>query len=296
MLDENDGWFQKWKEELELNDGLVKLELVKGNFNLNRNLSSNLFSNSNQELIQKLIINEGTNALLVALAEPVLKTDGKTYLSTFAKFYNDDGNLENTIYRNLIPIKKTTSIYNIDESLLNQEVLKIINSIQNNWKKNNLINTLITENVDLIIPINTEVSTNSIKEFLFNDKVINVKSTEKFLDRGLIKIENEIIYYNQKSMTSFSELSRSLFGSSKKLSYKSDVQVKQKDITIWPSILKGLESLPFVLEINVISLSNSSGRIIVKFMGDKKAFFQAANEKKLVFKDYNSGQYILVEK
>ena len=296
MLDENDSWFQKWKKELELNDGLVKLELVKGNFYLNRNLTSNLFSNTNQKLIQKLIINEETNALLVVLAEPVLKTDGKTYLSTFAKFYNDDGNLENTIYRNLIPIKRTSSIYNIDENLLNQEVLKIINSIQNNWKKNNLINTLITESVDLIIPINKLVSTNTIKEFLFNDKVLNVTSTEKFLDRGLIKIENEIIYYNQKSMTSFNELSRSLFGSSKKLRYKSDVQVKQKDISIWPSILKELESLPFVLEVNVISLSNSSGRIIVKFMGDKKTFFQAANEKKIVFKDYNSAQYILVKK
>ena len=109
-------------------------------------------------------------------------------------------------------------------------------------------------------------------------------------------MKNEIIYYNQKSVTSFNELTRSLFGSSKKLRYKSDVQVKQKDISIWPSILKELESLPFVLEVNVISLSNSSGRIIVKFMGDKKTFFQAANEKKIVFKDYNSGQYTLVKK
>jgi len=31
-------------------------------------------------------------------------------------------------------------------------------------------------------------------------------------------------------------------------------------------------------------------------MGDKKTFFQAANEKKIVFKDYNSAQYILVKK
>ena len=54
-------------------------------------------------------------------------------------------------------------------------------------------------------------------ELLFNDKIINVKSTEGFLDKGLVYIENETIYYNKKSSTRFDEVTRNLFGSSKKL-------------------------------------------------------------------------------
>ena len=84
-------------------------------------------------------------------------------------------------------------------------------------------------------------------------------------------------------------------GSSKKLSYKANIEVKQKNIKIWPFILEELESLPFVLEVNVISISKSEGRVNVKFMGDKKAFFQAAGEKKIIFDSLKSGQYVLVD-
>ena len=51
--------------------------------------------------------------------------------------------------------------------------------------------------------------------------------------------------------------------------------------------------MPFVLEVNVISLSSSEGRVNVKFMGNKKTFFQAVSEKKIIFKNLKSGQYIL---
>ena len=70
-------------------------------------------------------------------------------------------------------------------------------------------------------------------------------------------------------------------------------QEDQKDITIWPNVIQKLERLPFVIEVNVISITNSRGRIIVKFMGNKKTFFQAAYEKKLNFKNFNSRQYVL---
>ena len=294
IWDKNDLWYKKWKQELIVDDGLVKLELAEGNFYFNRNLNTKSLSNFDKKLIQNLIKNEKTNSLLLVFAEPVLKTDGKTYLLTYAKFYNKDGGLENTIYRNTTSLTKTSSVFDIKENLFRKEVINIIDSIQKNWKEDNLINTLVYDEVDLIIPINSNSSTTLIDELLFNDKVIKVKSTESFLNKGLIKIENEIIYYNKKTLETFEDISRSLFGSSKKLSYKKNVGVTQKDIGIWPFILEELESLPFVLEVNVISLSTSEGRVNVKFMGDKKAFFQAVSEKKIIFKNLKSGQYILV--
>ena len=293
IWDKNDLWYKKWKQELIVDDGLVKLELAEGNFYFNRNLNTKSLSNFDKKLIQNLIKNEKTNSLLLVFAEPILKTDGKTYLLTYAKFYNKDGGLENTIYRNTTSLTKTSSVFDIKENLFRKEVINIIDSIQKNWKEDNLINTLIYDEVDLIIPINSNSSTTLINELLFNDKVIKVKSTESFLNKGLIKIENEIIYYNKKTLETFEDISRSLFGSSKKLSYKKNVGVTQKDIGIWPFILEELESLPFVLEVNVISLSTSEGRVNVKFMGDKKAFFQAVSEKKIIFKNLKSGQYIL---
>ena len=293
IWDKNDLWYKKWKQELIVDDGLVKLELAEGNFYFNRNLNTKSLSNFDKKLIQNLIKNEKTNSLLLVFAEPVLKTDGKTYLLTYAKFYNKDGGLENTIYRNTTSLTKTSSVFDIKENLFRKEVINIIDSIQKNWKEDNLINTLVYDEVDLIIPINSNSSTKLIDELLFNDKVIKVKSTESFLNKGLIKIENEIIYYNKKTLETFEDISRSLFGSSKKLSYKKNVGVTQKDIGIWPFILEELESLPFVLEVNVISLSTSEGRVNVKFMGDKKAFFQAVSEKKIIFKNLKSGQYIL---
>ena len=294
IWDKNDLWYKKWKQELIVDDGLVKLELAEGNFYFNRNLNTKSLSNFDKKLIQNLIKNEKTNSLLLVFAEPILKTDGKTYLLTYAKFYNKDGGLENTIYRNTTSLTKTSSVFDIKENLFRKEVINIIDSIQKNWKEDNLINTLVYDEVDLIIPINSNSSTTLIDELLFNDKVIKVKSTESFLNKGLIKIENEIIYYNKKTLETFEDISRSLFGSSKKLSYKNNVGVTQKDIGIWPFILEELESLPFVLEVNVISLSTSEGRVNVKFMGDKKAFLQAVSEKKIIFKNLKSGQYILV--
>ena len=294
IWDKNDLWYKKWKQELIVDDGLVKLELAEGNFYFNRNLNTKSLSNFDKKLIQNLIKNEKTNSLLLVFAEPILKTDGKTYLLTYAKFYNKDGGLENTIYRNTTSLTKTSSVFDIKENLFRKEVINIIDSIQKNWKEDNLINTLVYDEVDLIIPINSNSSTTLIDELLFNDKVIKVKSTESFLNKGLIKIENEIIYYNKKTLETFEDISRSLFGSSKKLSYKKNVGVTQKDIGIWPFILEELESLPFVLEVNVISLSSSEGRVNVKFMGDKKTFFQAVSEKKIIFKNLKSGQYILV--
>ena len=294
LWDERDNWYLNWQNKLKFVDGLVKLKLAKGNFSLNRILTAKVLLSSNKVHIKNLIKNEKTNALIIVVAEPILMTNGKTYLNTYGKLYNKSGQLETTIYRNKIPLKKTLSFYNIDKTLLENEVKKIIKSIEINWKKNNLIDTRVYNEVDLIIPLNSFNSTKLQKELLFNDKSVKVYSTLDFKDKGFIKIQNEIIFYNTKTKNSFDNIKRSSFNSIKKLKYEKNINIIQKDINIWPSVIQKLEKLAFVIEVKIVSITNSKGRVIVKFMGNKKTFFQAAFEKNLKFKDLNSKQFILV--
>ena len=294
MWDEKDGWYKKWKKHIKSVDGLVKVKLAQGNFQLNRTISANVLLNSDKNLINKIIKNEKTNALLVVIAEPILKTNGKTYLTTYAKHYNLDGRLVNTVYRNKIPLKKTSSIYDVNETLIKKEILRMIDSIEKNWKQNNLIDTSILDEVDLVIPITSIISTKLENKLLFNDKVLYVESTEGFSEKGFLKIKNETVFYKNKTLKSFKNITRNIFNSSSQLKYEKNIPVIQKDITVWPMVLKKLEKLPFVTEVRVVSITNSEGRIIVKFMGKKKTFFQAVNEKKLIFENLNSRQYILV--
>ena len=294
LWDEKDNWYLNWLNKLKTIDGLVKLKLAKGNFSLNRILTANVLLKSNEYQINKLINNENTNALILVVAEPILMKDGKTYLSTYGKFYNKSGKLQSTIYRNSTPLKRTSSFYNVGKTLLDKEVSNMIKSIETNWKKNNLIDTRIYNEVDLIIPIANIKSTTLKKKLLFNDKSIIVNSTSGFKDQGFLKIQNEIIFYNKKTKNTFENLKRSSFNSSKKLKYERNLILTQNDTSVWPNILNILDKLPFVIEVNIISITNSQGRIVVKFMGNKKTFFQAAFEKKLNFKDLNSQQYVLI--
>ena len=296
IWDEKDPWYLKWKTEIKSSEGLVKFILAKGNLKLSRRIRSNLINVSSKDLISKLINLEKSEELLVVIAEPVLKNDGKTFLSTYAKIYNKNGTLENTLYRNKTPLKTTASIYNIDQTLLNQEVLNIKNSIEKNWKKDNLINSSIINEVELIIPISSYKSTRLEAPFLFNDKIIKVKSTDRFLDEGVIEIEKEVIFYKKKNSKSFEHLKRGLLKSNSKIQYNVNTLLIQKDITSWPFVLNTLKSLPFVKEVKVISISTLKGMVVVRFIGNKKTFFQAAKEKKMIFKDFNSQQYILNSK
>ena len=296
IWDEKDPWYLKWKTEIKSSEELVKFSLAKGSLKLSRRIRSNLINVSSKDLISKLIKLEKSEELLVVIAEPVLKNDGKTFLSTYAKIYNKKGILQNTLYRNETPLKTTASIYNIDQTLLNQEVLNIKKSIEKNWKKNNLINPSIINEVELIIPISTYKSTKLEAPLLFNDKIIKVKSTDGFLNEGVLKIEKEIIFYKKKNSKSFEYLKRGLLKSNSKIEYNLNTILTQKDITLWPFVLNTLKSLPFVKEVKVISISSLKGRVIVNFIGNKKTFFQAAKEKKMIFKDFNSQQYILISK
>ena len=156
-----------------------------------------------------------------------------------------------------------------------------------------MINTRVYNEVDLIIPVSSVNSTNLEKELLFNDKSIKVTSTNKFKDKGFLRIQNEIVHYEKKTGKSFDIIKRSLFNSQKKLKYNIETIITQKDIGIWSEVINKLKKLPFVIEVKIISISSSRGRILVKFMGNKKTFFQAANEIKLNFKDLNSQQYLI---
>ena len=296
IWDEKDPWYLKWKTAIKSSEGLVKFSLAKGNLKLSRRIRSNLINVSNKDLISKLINLEKSEELLVVIAEPVLKNDGKTFLSTYAKIYNKNGTLENTLYRNKTPLKTTASIYNIDQTLLNQEVLNIKNSIEKNWKKDNLINSSIINEVKLIIPISSYKSTRLEAPLLFNDKIIKVKSTDRFLDEGVIEIEKEVIFYKRKNSKNFEHLKRGLLKSNSKIEYNVNTILIQKDITLWPFVLNTLKSLPFVKEVKVISISTLKGMVVVRFIGNKKTFFQAVKEKKMIFKDFNSQQYILNSK
>ena len=296
VWDEKNPWYFKWKTEIKSSEGLVKFSLAQGSLKLSRRIRSNLKNISNKDMINKLINLENSEELLVVIAEPILRNDGKTFLSTYAKIYNKKGILQNTLYRNKIPLKTTTSIYNIDQTLLNKEVLNIKKSIEKNWKKNNLINPSIINEVELIIPISSYKSTKLEAPLLFNDKVIKVKSTDGFLDEGVIEIEKEVIFYKKKNSKNFEHLKRGLLKSNSKIEYNVNTILIQKDITLWPFVLNTLKSLPFVKEVKVISISTLKGMVIVKFIGNKKTFFQAAKEKKMIFKDFNSQQYILNSK
>jgi len=296
IWDEKDPWYLKWKTEIKSSEGLVKFSLAKGSLKLSRRIRSNLINISNKDLISKLINLEKSEELLVVIAEPILRNDGKTFFSTYAKIYNKNGILENTLYRNKTPLKTTASIYNIDKTLLNQEVLNIKRSIEKNWKKDNLINPSIINEVELIIPISSYKSTKLEAPLLFNDKVIKVKSTDGFLDEGVIEIEKEIIFYKKKKSKKFEYIKRGLLKSNSKIEYNVNTTLIQRDITLWPFVLNTLKSLPFVKEVKVISISTLKGMVIVKFIGNKKTFFQAAKEKKMIFKNFNSQQYILNSK
>ena len=296
IWDEKDPWYLKWKTEIKSSEGLVKFSLAQGSLKLSRRIRSNLKNISNKDMINKLINLENSEELLVVIAEPILRNDGKTFLSTYAKIYNKKGILQNTLYRNETPLKNTASIYNIDQTLLNQEVLNIKKSIEKNWKKNNLINPSIINEVELIIPISTYKSTKLEAPLLFNDKIIKVRSTDGFLNEGVLKIEKEIIFYKKKNSKSFEYLKRGLLKSNSKIEYNVNTTLTQKDITLWPFVLNTLKSLPFVKEVKVFSISTLKGMVIVKFIGNKKTFFQAAKEKKMIFKDFNSQQYILISK
>ena len=245
MWDEKDGWYKKWKKHIKSVDGLVKVKLAQGNFQLNRTISANVLLNSDKNLINKIIKNEKTNALLVVIAEPILQADGKTYLTTYAKHYNLDGKLVNTVYRNKTPLKKTSSIYDVDENLIEKEILRMIGSIEKNWKQNNSIDTSILNEVDLVIPITSIMSTKLENKLLFNDKIVSVQSTQGFSEKGLLKIQNESIFYKNKTLKSFNNITRNIFNSSSQLKYEKNISVNQKDIRVWPMVLKKLEKLPF---------------------------------------------------
>ena len=102
-----------------------------------------------------------------------------------------------------------------------------------------------------------------------------------------------MVFYNSKNDYLFQNISRGFLNTKIATEHKIDKTIFQKQIDIWPSSINILKSLPFVKETKVISLTSNIGRIIVKFVGNKKSFFEALRQKGLIIEDYNKDQYII---
>ena len=293
LWDKKDLWYSLWKENLNSVDGLVNLKIAKSNLYLNRNITSKVILKSDKLQIKKLIDYQNTDSILLVLAEPVLSNIGKTFLNVSVKLFNKNGELDSTIYSNKIMLKKISSIYKIKKDILQNEVINIITSIESSWKKVNLIDTYIDNQIDLWVPIPQSKTTSLSENFYFNDKEIKVKSTSKFFKSGLLEIGDELVFYNSKNDYLFQNISRGFLNTKIATEHKIDEPIFQKQIDIWPSSIKILKSLPFVKETKVISLTSNIGRIIVKFVGNKKSFFEALRQKGLIIEDYNKDQYII---
>jgi len=296
LWDKKDAWYSLWKDKLDLIDGLVKLKLAKGNLYLNRKITSSIISNYDEEMIKKLVANENTKYILFVIAEPDIENDGKKYLRTYTKVFNSEGKLENIkslIYKKKISLKNKSSIYSIEKKIFHDEVSKILKVIETNWKKENLIDPNIVNQVDLWIPVSLRAKTKLEKRFFFNDKSIKVESTFGFMDKGIIDIGEELILYKDKRSKSFEKITRSLLNTKTKIEYEKNTPILQKNIQTWPLSINILKGLPFVTEVKVISISKHGGRVVVKFLGNKKTFFRATYEKGLIFKNFNKYQYIL---
>ncbi len=293
LWDKKDLWYSLWKDNLNSLDGLVKLQIAKSSLYLNRNITSKVILKSDKVQIKKLVGYQNTNSILFIIAEPFLSNDGITSLNTYAKLFNNKGELDSTIYSNKIPLKGISSIYNIDKNIFKSEVSNILKSIEISWKKVNLIDPEINNKIDLWVPIPADTTTSLSNQLYSYDKIVKVKSTDNFLESGIIKIGNELIFYNKKSNNMFKNIIRGFLNTKIKSEYKLEESVLQKNINIWASSIKNLKSLPFVKEVKVISITPKNGRIIVKFLGNKKSFFEAASQKGLVFENYNKNQYVI---
>jgi len=293
LWDKKDVWYSLWKDKLGSIDGLVKLKLSEGNLYLNRNITSSIIANSDKIMIKKLVAFENTKSVLFVIAEPEIQNDGTKYLKIYTKLFNSDGKLEKSNLINTISLNPISSIYDIEKKIFNDEVSNIVNFIEINWKKDNLIDPNIINQVDLWIPIAIRASTKLEKAFIFNDKSIKVNSTIGFRDRGIIDIGEELLLYKNKTSKSFEKITRSLLNTEKKIKYKKDTVILQKNIETWPLSINTLKSLPFVTEVKFVSISKYGARIIVKFLGNKKTFFHATDQKSLFFKNLSNHQYIL---
>ena len=98
---------------------------------------------------------------------------------------------------------------------------------------------------------------------------------------------------NWKSENELTRVCNCYHGYKVTLWYKKDAVILQKNIETWPLSINILKGLPFVTEVKIVSISKHGGRVIVKFLGNKKTFFHATYEKGLFFKNLSNHQYIL---
>jgi hypothetical protein len=121
-------------------------------------------------------------------------------------------------------------------------------------------------------------------------KIKNSKMFNIYIALFLILV---LILYRDKRPKSFEKITRSLLNTKKKIEYAKNTPILQKNIQTWPLSINILKGMPFVTEVKIVSISKHGGRVVVKFLGNKKTFFHATYEKGLIFKNFNKYQYIL---
>ena len=153
FYDENDLWYNLWKNYLSKKDSLLQFKLSTGNLYTKRSISGREVIKSDKETILKILQNDKTKRLLIVILEPKLTRNGKYILKTTGKLYDEFGNFDQTIYYKTKTFKTFKQAITLDESNLLNDIKNMIFVFEESWKKNNFFKDNILTKIDIFIPI-----------------------------------------------------------------------------------------------------------------------------------------------
>ena len=153
FLDEKDLWYDLWKKFLNKNDSLLKFKLSSGNLFLKRSIRGKEILKSNKNVLKKIIKNDSTKRILVAILEPKLGRYGKYQLKITGKLYNEFGQFDQTIFSKARNYKSFKSLTVLNKELLLKDINELIYVFEESWKKNNFFKEGLLTFVNVYIPI-----------------------------------------------------------------------------------------------------------------------------------------------
>ena len=153
FLDEKDLWYDLWKKFLNKNDSLLKFKLSSGNLFLKRSIRGKEILKSNKNVLKKIIKNDSTKRILVAILEPKLGRYGKYQLKISGKLYNEYGQFDQTIFSKARNYKSFKLLTVLNKELLLKDINELIYVFEESWKKNNFFNEGLLTFVNIYIPI-----------------------------------------------------------------------------------------------------------------------------------------------
>ncbi len=156
FFDDRNTWQTIWSEKIDRYQGLLKLNISKGNLFLKRKLNAKKIIRSDSIEISKIIKHDKTKRLLTVIAEPALLKNGDFVLKIFAKLYNKNGEFITNIYSNIKKFKNYENIKKNETTYLKTEIEKIIYFYSESWKKTNLFKRDVLTHIDLYVPIKKE--------------------------------------------------------------------------------------------------------------------------------------------